>query len=162
MYETKVNCPNCGESNELVFDLNNPKIEESVVDENYNITGTSRGTFMVKCPLSQFNVELRLLTGQDENSLAALIKNRNKKKQQEAHISDQLKLMIVSVEGQDDRSTINMYANNMPTQDSRYIRQAYKAISPNVRVSEDFECASCSHEQELEVPFGADFFWPER
>ena len=57
---------------------------------------------------------------------------------------------------------INKYVNSMPTQDSRYLRQAFKAITPDVKIAKDFECPSCDHEQELEVSFGADFFWPDR
>ena len=161
-YETKVACPSCGETSPVVFDLNNPQIKESELSNEFGISETNQGTFVVTPPLSGFQVELRILTGQEELNLAEKMKNRKRKKLQEALISDQLKLMIVSVEGSEDRSTVNMYVNNMPTQDSRYLRQAYKAISPDVRVTDDFECNSCGHEQELEVSFGADFFWPDR
>jgi hypothetical protein len=162
MYETKVTCPGCGEVSEFAFDLNNPTIKESDLNEEFNISETNQGTFMVVAPLSKFKVELRILTGQEELNLAEKMKSRKKKKLAEALVSDQLKLMIVSVEGSDSRHTVNAYVNNMPTQDSRFLRFAYKAISPDVKVTEDFECNSCGHEQELEVSFGADFFWPDR
>ena len=162
LYETKVTCPNCGNLQECVFDLENPAIDETSIDEDLNIKETNRGTFLVTPPLSQFNVELKLLTGKEENVMAAAARARQKKKQLESLVSDQLKLMIVSVEGHEDRKTINMYADNIPTQDTRHLRKAFKAITPNVRITEDFECASCSHEQELEVPFGTDFFGPDR
>ena len=161
-YETKVTCPNCQESNDCVFDLENPEIQESVIDPELGITETSRGTFIVVPPLSKFKVELRLLTGREETLMAANLKNRQKKKQLESIVSDQLKMMIVSVEGHEDPKTINMYANNIPTQDTRHLRKAFKSISPNVRIAEDYNCTSCGFEQELEVPFGADFFWPDR
>ena len=161
-YETKVTCPNCSTVEECAFDLDNPQIEESVVDPELGISETSRGTFVVVPPLSQFKVELRLLTGLEENAIVMNIKDKQKKKQLESVVSDQLKMMIVSVEGHEDRKTINMYADNIPTQDTRHLRKAYKSITPNVRIAEDFQCNSCGFEQELEVPFGADFFWPDR
>ena len=34
--------------------------------------------------------------------------------------------------------------------------------SPDVKITSPFNCHSCGHEQEMEVPFGADFFWPDR
>ena len=161
-YETKVSCPSCGETQDIVFDLDQPEIEEAVVDPELNMSETGRGTFLVEAPLSKFNIEIRQLTGREEMMIAEATRARKKKKQLESLVSDQLKLMIVSVEGHEDRNTINMYADNIPTQDTRHLRKAFKAITPNVRVTEYFECASCSHEQELEVPFGADFFWPDR
>ena len=161
-YETKVTCPACGESQDVVFDLDSPTIEEANIDPDLNMSETERGTFMVEAPLSKFNIEIRQLTGREEMMIAEAARTRKKKKQLESIVSDQLKLMIVSVEGHEDRKTINMYADNIPTQDTRHLRKAFKAITPNVRITEDFECASCSHEQELEVPFGADFFWPDR
>ena len=30
-------------------------------------------------------------------------------------------------------------------------------ITPDVKIKGELECSSCGHEQELEVPFGADF-----
>ena len=31
-----------------------------------------------------------------------------------------------------------------------------------IEIKDNFVCLSCGHMQELEVPFGADFFWPDR
>ena len=161
-YDTRVSCPACGERTDFSFDLENPKMKGCVVSEEYSISESSDGTFIVKPPLSGLNIELRLLTGKEEMKLADKMRNRKKKKLADAMISDQLKLMIVSVEGRKDPAVINAYVNNLPTQDSRYLRQAFKAISPDISISEEFECPSCDHIQELEVSFGADFFWPDR
>ena len=162
-YETKVMCPACGEQDLCSFDLDNPEIREtSIDDEEYNISPTNNGTFIVKAPLTSYSVELRLLTGKEEVELATKMRNRQKKKLADAMISDQLRMMIVSVEGHKDRQVINAYVNNITTQDSRYLRLALKAITPDVKVAENFECPSCGNQQELEVPFGADFFWPDR
>ena len=161
-YDTRVTCPACGERSSFSFNLDKPQIKESMVDEKFNISSTNKGTFLVTAPLTKYKVELRLLTGKEETQLAERMRNSKKRKQQESIISDQLKLMIVSVEGHEDQQVVNTYVNNMATQDSRYLRQAFKAITPDVRVAEEFECPSCGHEQELEVSFGADFFWPDR
>ena len=162
-YETKVTCPACGEQDHCLFDLNNPEIREtSVDDQEFNISPTNSGTFLVKAPLTGYNIELRLLTGKEEIELGTKMRNRQKRKLADAMVSDQLRTMIVSVEGHKDRQVVNSYVNSITTQDSRYLRLALKAITPDVRVAEDFECPSCGHQQELEVPFGADFFWPDR
>lgn len=158
-YETKVNCPNCGTSNEVVFDLSNPEMKESIIEEKWNIEKNGV-EFFVTPPLTGIKVGIRLLNGKDENYLAKVI--GNKKKKEESNVSAQLRLMISSVEGDTSRATVDYYVDNMPTQDSRYIRNAYAMVNPTVRITEHLECHSCGYEQEMEVPFGADFFWPDR
>ena len=77
-------------------------------------------------------------------------------------LTDQYKRMIVSIEGHRDQSIIDRYVDSMPTIDSRHLRLAYKTTAPDVVISDEFNCHSCGFEQEMEVPFGADFFWPDR
>ena len=110
--------------------------------------------------MTKLRVGIRLLTGRDENYLAKVF--ADKKKKQDTNVSTQFRLMITSVEGDESRATIDYYVDNMPTQDSRYIRAAYNMVNPSIRIVEDLECHACGHEQEVDVPFGADFFWPDR
>ena len=56
----------------------------------------------------------------------------------------------------------NDFIDVMPAADARSLRKAYQSITPNVEIKDEFSCTSCGHTQELEVPFGADFFWPDR
>lgn len=159
LYEAKVNCPNCGTVNEITFDLTNPEITESIIEEKWNIERNGV-EFFVTPPLTKLKVGIRLLNGKDENYLAKVI--GNKKRKEERNVSEQLRLMISSVEGDTSRGTIDYYVDNMPTQDSKYLRTAYSMVNPTVRITNDLECHSCGYEQEMEVPFGADFFWPDR
>jgi hypothetical protein len=161
IYETQVSCPSCGAKQEEEFDISNPEVTESKWDDSVNITKTDSGTFIARTPMTNFDIELKLLTGEDEIKLAALTTNKRKKKLNESIMTDQFKQMIVSISGYDDRQVINKYVDVMPAQDSRFLRNAYKLISPNVRIIKNFSCDSCGHVQELEVPFGADFFWPD-
>ena len=100
--------------------------------------------------------------GVDEIEIASTAVSRRKRKQTEATFSDQYTRMIVSIEGHTSKSIIDRYVNNMPTVDSRHLRACYKATSPEVKIIEEFNCHSCGFEHEMEVPFGADFFWPDR
>jgi hypothetical protein len=161
VYETQVSCPSCGAKQQESFDISKPEISESNWDESVNIIKTDAGTFIARTPMTNFDIELRLLTGRDEIKLTALTTNKRKKKLDESVMTDQFRQMIVSISGYDDRSIINKYIDSMPAQDSRFLRNAYKLISPNIRIKKDFSCDSCGHVQELEVPFGADFFWPD-
>ena len=161
-YETQIQCPNCGTKAQMDFDLSSPQLLESKYDEQLGIKKTDNGTFLITMPFSKFSVEVKLLTGKDEKYISQLSKNKAKGGLTETTMTDQYKLMIVSVEGIDDRDTINHYVDNMPLRDARHLRTAYRMVSPDIRIAQDFECKNCGHEQELEVPFGADFLWPDR
>lgn len=158
-YQTKVNCPNCGTVNRVDFDLTNPTITESRVDDKFNLS-IEEGKYYAVTPLTKLKIGLRILTGKDENYLAKRF--TDKKTKDLSNVTEQFRLMISSVEDDDSRKTIDYYVDNMPTQDSTYLRAVYAMINPTVRMANDFECSSCGYEQELEVPFGADFFWPDR
>ena len=59
-------------------------------------------------------------------------------------------------------NSIRYLIENMPSSDSRHLRLAYKVTAPNIDLTQNFECRECSHEQAMEVPLNADFFWPDR
>ncbi len=113
-------------------------------------------------PYSKFKIEFKILMGEDEIQIANSQAAKRKRKMLESITSDQYKRMIISIEGHRDRSIIERYVESMPTIDSRHLRACYKSIAPDVKISDEFHCHSCGHEQEMEVPFGADFFWPNK
>jgi transcription elongation factor Elf1 len=161
-YETLVTCPACGAKNTFSFDLNNVKVHEPLFTEELKITRNDSGTFNTIMPHTKFKVEFKLLRGEDENYLANLIQEKRKRKIIETPLSDQYKQMIVSIEGHADHSIISRYVANMPTLDSRHLRLCYKSISPDVKIENEFTCPACDHTEEVDVPFGTDFFWPNK
>ena len=113
-------------------------------------------------PYSKFNIEFKLLNGKDEQYLSKLMSDKKKRKMSETTLTDQFKLMIVAIEGHTDRAIVSKYVDNMPTLDSTQLRACYKVAAPDIKVRDDFECNSCGFQQEMEVPFNTDFFWPNR
>ena len=73
-----------------------------------------------------------------------------------------LKQFVVSIDGHTDRTQLNQFIDNMPTLDAQYLRVAYNRVVPNVDMTLPYNCAECGTESRLEVPFTADFFWPNR
>ena len=161
-YETSVICPACGERGKMLFDLNKRTYNDGQDFSGLDIRDSGNGTYIVKLALSQLEAEVRLLTGKDEQWLLSIAKSNKKRKLDESSLTDQYRLMIVSVNGHKDRKVIDYVVDNLPATDSRHLRLAYKKLSPNVSVYEDYCCPACDHEQALEVPFNADFFWPDR
>jgi len=161
-YKTQIGCPSCGTRTQFDFDLTQQEIHESSVDETLSMQKLGNGSFSCKMPYSGFNIIFKLLDGKDEQYLAKLTADKKKRKMNEATLTDQFKTMIVSIEGHSDKSIIGKYVDNMPTLDSRHLKACYKVASPDVKITNNFECGSCGYSQEMEVPFNTDFFWPDR
>jgi len=162
-YEVSVSCPTCGESNSHVVDLSDLKINklDETLLEDLNVEKTQGGTFIINLPRSKVNVEVKLLTGKDERSF--LISSENKKKHNlpESVLTDQMKLFIISVNGDEKKDVVNSFVNNMPAYDSRYLRKVYSEITPNVKMECDFDCPECNASSAVDVPFTTAFFWPK-
>ena len=155
-YNISLPCPSCGVVNDKEVDLSALGVKG--FDDSIEIT--ERGTFVVDLPRSGTQVELRLLTGLDEKKIAETNK-KTKKYGLERPIATQYAYMIASVNDNTDQSFISGFAADLPAFDSRIIRNEYKKINPDVDMSFDFQCDECAHEQGLEVPITANFFWIE-
>mgnify|MGYP001327499991 CR=1 FL=1 len=161
-YTTQVTCPSCGTSQEYTFDLNDAIVYGGEDTGDLNITDNGDGTFITTLPRTNIEVGFRLLTGLDEKRLLAQIENARKKKKPEQAVTLQLLHMIVSVSGDETRDSIRYLVENIPSMDARHLRLAYKLAAPNIDLTQHFACGECDHEQDMEVPLTADFFWPDR
>jgi hypothetical protein len=157
-YSTSLNCPACGQFVEHTFDLNQSTVNSGDTDSK-DITKTDDGTFVIRIPKMNLDIETRLLTGRDETNLTKTSASKKKHNLGESLLTDQLRQYIVSVNGDASREMINALIENMPAYDSRFLRHHYQAVVPNIDLTQDFECDNCGTEQKMEVPFTADFFW---
>lgn len=161
LYETKIKCPSCGTKSTMTFDLNDKDMYSPENIEDKGVTLTEAGTYKFTLPRAGFETEIRLLTSKDERKIIKRMAGGNKGNKPDTQVTDQYKSMILSVNGVRASLKISKFIEQMPIQDSRYIRSVYKLISPNIEIRDNFCCNSCGYEQELEVPFGTDFFWPD-
>ena len=161
-YKTTVSCPNCGAQNKKAFNLTEAKVYHGDSFEDYDIQATADGKYKIILPYSKLTIECRLLTGADELAIVKHMQKKKNKKNEDGLVLNQMALYIESVNGYTEQSAVLYTIQNMVAADSRYLRNAVKTFTPQIRVVNDFECNSCGYEQELEVPFGADFFWPDR
>ena len=155
IYETKVQCPSCNNSQRMSFDLSDGRITEPVFPDN--VVELENGHYMYETEFSKMKVEMRLLTGRDENIMFKAINSNN-----DAAMSTQMKLFIVGVNGHKHPNIIEHFVNNVPAFEARSLRKTFSDLTAMVEVKEQFICDSCGFEQEMEVPFNADFFWPDR
>lgn len=161
-YTTKVTCPSCGTVQDHDFDLNNLDVYngDNLLEEHATLNDD--GTFTTTLPVTKLEINFKLLNGYDEKNLLSQLENARKSKSDENLITRQLKTIVASVNGDSSQETINYVINNIPSMDARHLRYVNKLATPNIDMTQHFECQSCGYEQELEVPLTADFFWPDR
>ena len=163
VYETKVGCPNCGTQQKYAFDLNDASIYRGEDITKLSVASNDDGTFTVRLPKTELHVVFKLLTGRHEKMfVAGMESDRKRKNQAERNITRQLAAMLVSVDEDSSPDAIKYLVENMPAMDSRQLRLAYRLAAPNIDLTQHFECSECSHEQDMEVPLSADFFWLDR
>ena len=164
-YKTKVTCPSCNKNQEFEFDLLQQSVNGTLDKEELEKIGvkvTANNTYIISLWGGKAEVELRLLTGRDEAVLFEKMQKTQKATgQAEATLTDQLRLMIRSVNGSTDVGVINQFVNSLPVADSRRLRMIYKKITPSVELINTFTCVVCDYETDMEVPFSQDFFWPK-
>jgi hypothetical protein len=160
-YEVKVQCPSCGSSVESSFIIGEvTSVEESEMVEGVELTAAN--TFTLTAPVTKAIVECRLMTGEDERKLTKMQEQRRKHKLPSASLTNQLRQSIVSVNGNNQPVYVNGFIDNLPAKDSRYIREVYQKVMPNVTLEHSFECDSCDYTSEAQgVPLGTNFFWPD-
>ena len=153
-YSANVTCPSCTATQKYSFDLDDRSIKYANDAEIPGVEITDRGTFRLQLPRSKAIVETKLLCGHDEKQLI------KKGKKTDPSLTDQFRTFIVSVDGVEDRNLVDQFINVMPAFDSKFLRETYSKIIPNIDLTQYFECTSCGHSQDMEVPFTVEFFWP--
>ena len=159
-YETKVQCPACGAHVRHSFDLDNVKTTFPCEEVEAQLKETK--TFKTKLPLTKFEVEMRLLKGSDERVISNISEQKKASKLEESTMSDQLRLLIVSINGVSDKQILEKFIDMCPAGDAKHIRKIYADNVPNVDMTQKFSCRSCDAEMDMEVPFTVDFFWSGR
>ena len=162
-YTAKINCPSCYTSTDWNVDLSDLNITTGGIEnkEGYVVTQNEDKTFSITLPKSKVVVGVKLLTGKDEITMATTQQKRKKRNLGENTLTEQLKNMIISVNGSTQYTDIESFVDFVPAFDSKYLRKAYAQIMPNIDMNHDFECDNCDYEGDVEVPLTAEFFWPK-
>lgn len=156
-YEAQVSCMNCATTAEHSFELNEVKPKE--IPEN--IKFSENGTFFIKLPKTEIEVECKLLTGEDEKYLSKLAEKKKRLKLPATALTDQYKRIIVSLNTVSERSTVEEFVDIMPAQDALHLRKEYELARPDMDMSYSYECEACNASNQVDIPFSANFFWPD-
>lgn len=158
-YKTQRVCENCGAKNEVCFDLTKQKVIHDL-PQGVTFDDFSK-TFVFETPKTNLKVNVKILTGQDEEFL-----RKQNEKAESLGISNNptvnlFRRAVVSVNDISDPAALNQLFEALPAIDSRKIRTVINNITPVVSTRQPIVCVSCGEETESEVPFSLGFFWPD-
>ena len=158
-YNVEVQCPACSETQAHTFDLNEAHITQGDIDKatELGVVPNKDGTYDAPLPPSGVTVTFRLFTGQNEKELLSMFLDK-RKNQDSKFITRQLSEMVVAVSGNDSSEVLDYFVNNVPSRDARHLRLIFKMVTPDIDLTQQFECAECDHTQQMEVPLTAEFF----
>jgi len=156
-YNTTVTCPSCNEKVKSTFNL----LErlEQLESEESSLQVDDNGLFVVTLPVTKYTVICRALNGMDEKELLRVSESKKKGNSGDSTLLEQLRCMIVSIQGNTDKDTLTRVVSLLPAADSRFLRKQYQNTVKAVDLKKTFTCSACSYEAEMEVPLSADFFW---
>ncbi len=160
IYTTQVGCPACSTKQEYSFDLNDADVYESNIEEGEYLVDNGNGTFTTTLPRTQVSVIFKILTGYDEKRFSD--KYLGKKSKDDQIVTDYLRSILVQVNDHTSKEAIEYVVQNIPSADARFLRSISRAATPNIDLTQHFECEQCDFEGDMEVPLNADFFWPDR
>ena len=161
IYETEVTCSMCSAKSPLLFDLTKMKINDRCFDKQFisnNLVDIDleNRLFVIELPVTKIKAGLRLMNSHDEKEFTSGIS-----KNESSKVTMILSTFVESINGSFDRTEIENFIQSMPAKDSKYLRNIYSSLVPNIELKDDFSCSRCFHQKEMEVPLDAGFFWPE-
>lgn len=158
-YEAEVTCtvPECEKKSPQIFDLS--QFEFKFLDIDPVAPGLNLFSFTL--PMCKLPVQFKFLTGRDEEEIATTLE-RQKKMNLGGSNTVSLNLMhtIVSVNGVTDRGKLSKFVSQMPAYDSSALRKYMTEHQPGLKTVQNITCPACGAEQEVEMPMGVSFLWP--
>jgi len=150
-----------GKDYEFTYGGEKHKVDLSLIDNkplNEKLFEKGVNNFDFTCPSSGTKITFKLLNGHDDKKIDETLAGYKKlNKNHSPELSTRLKFLITSVEGDEERKTINDFVDNyLLARDSRALREYVKQIQPDVDltfVAPDGEVVN--------IPVGLSFFWPD-
>jgi hypothetical protein len=135
--------------------LDNKEIDETLFAKGKN-------EFFYTLPASKVSITFKLLTGKDEKAIESELEGIKKiNKENTPELTTRFKQMILAIDGNVDKKVIRDFVDNaFLAKDSREFRKYITQIQPDVITKTTVETED-GLEEEINIPIGLSFFWPE-
>ena len=152
-YTVKVINPNTDNEFEHTFDLTECEFKNMSDDINGN-------EFEVELPYSKVKIKFKLLNGYDESNIDIELESYKKIGSQiSPELTTRLKHTITFVNGDDSKTTISNFVDNMLSRDSLFLRGEILRVSPDIDLTQEIEIEGES--VTVNIPMAVNFFWPD-
>ncbi|MBL18887.1 MAG: hypothetical protein CMC82_03530 [Flavobacteriaceae bacterium] len=140
--------------NEHQVDLS--EVDNKEFDSSSIVKGVNEFSF--ELPYSTTQVTYKILNGHDEVKIDQELRGLKKiNKDAVPELTTRLKHMITSVNGDTDRKNIREFVDNyLLARDSRALRKHIEETQPDVDLTFNLD-----GEEEVTIPIGINFFWPD-
>ena len=158
-YQVQMRCNNCNKDATFDFDLS--KVSSKKIDFEAEKIVQREGLFFFTLPKTELEVGIRILSTEDESFLKKQKENKKSLNLETIDTLDFLRSVVVSAGGSEDPSLINQFIELIPAIDSRKIKTIYSKVVPGLDFNQEVVCPLCNKAQRREMPFSANFFWPD-
>ena len=152
-----------GYGKDYEFMLNNKTetVDLSTLDNrDFDTTGLTQGVneFSFTLPHSNQEITYKILTGKDEKSIERELAGiKRVKKDASPELSTRLKHILISVDGKTEKKDLRDFVDNyLLARDSRALREHIRSTQPDVDLNVVLDSG-----EEVRIPIGLSFFWPD-
>lgn len=157
-YRVEVECPACSEKSTQEFNLVELPVKRLAIEP----VREGENLFELRLPVSQKLIQFKFLTGADEEDISVTQERKKKAGAQvDTLVTTRLAYSIVSVDGRVEKNEISKFIRNMPARDSLTLRKYMDKNEPGIEMKGYIDCRVCGHNEEVQMPMGASFFWPD-
>lgn len=154
-YPISVRCPECGSDIDHTADLTEINTKNEPDD-------TTSANFTLTLPVSKAQVKIKLLTRKDELDIDKEVKALKKASLDISNeTTARLRAIVVSVNGDSSKNTIWNFVENMLVRDSRFIKEEYRKLLPDIDMNIKVTCDCSEDPVMVRLPIGSNFFWPD-
>lgn len=156
-YSAEIECPECNVKSPHEFNLAALPIKRLDVDP----VAPGMNLFEFILPHTKKVIKFKFMTGRDEEEI--MLTNQKQKKlgmSVDSNVTTNLMHSIVSVDGVEDRTKISAFVKMMPARDSLALRNYMRDNEPGITMKQDTTCGACGHTEEVTMPLGVTFLWP--
>jgi hypothetical protein len=157
-YPAEFVCPQCEAKNaEHEFDLS--KLELKILETQPAVDSTN--IFMFDLPATKKRLLFKLLTENEVEEIEREEEAAKKKGYQLSNsVTTQLLKQMVSIDGNEDRTFIAKFVQNMPVRDLMALRKYITSVEPSIVMKQEVSCPSCDFTDEINVPINESFLFP--
>jgi hypothetical protein len=134
-------------------------LENKYLDKSLMIGGKNEFEFIL--PHTENKVTFKLLTEKDQKAIDRDLAGLKKiSPNSSAEVSTKLRHTLLSVNGNYDKKDINEFIDNhLLAKDSRELRKYILSVSPDVDLTTMININGV--EEDIDIPIGLNFFWPD-